>query len=50
MRERWQPSGWFTSLSGSKAQNCSQMGSMKYDWIAGTGIHSFVGKLQQLLR
>jgi hypothetical protein len=24
---RWQPKGWSTSLSGSKVENCSQMGS-----------------------
>src|SRR3954468_10717766 len=41
MRGRWQPKGWFTSLSGSRARNCSKMGSMKYDWMGGTGIRSF---------
>lgn len=42
------PSGWSTSLSGSRAQNCSQIGSMKYDRIAGMGTRSFFGKLQTL--
>src|SRR3954454_20135315 len=41
MRRRWQPKGWFTSLFGSRARNCSKMGSMKYDWMAGTGTRSF---------
>jgi hypothetical protein len=35
MRGLWHPKGWFTSLSGSSAQNCSQMGSMMYGWMAG---------------
>ena len=30
MRERWHPSGWFVSRSGSRAENCCQMGSMMY--------------------
>ena len=48
MRERRQIKGWSTSLSGNKAENCSQIGSMKYERIAGMGTHSFVGKLQTL--
>jgi hypothetical protein len=36
MRRRWHPSGWFISLSGSRAANCCQMGSMRYGGSAGT--------------
>ena len=37
MRERWQPKGWTVFLSGSKAENCCQIGSMMYGGSAGTG-------------
>ena len=39
---------WSVKVGDRVAENCSQIGSMKYDRIAGTGTHSFVGKLQTL--
>jgi Cation efflux family len=47
-RGRWQPSGWFTSLSGRRAANCSQMGSMMYGGTAGTDRLLRIGKLREL--
>src|SRR3954467_6398188 len=47
MRERWQPNGWSTSLSGSRARNCSKMGSMMYGEMAGTGTLLHIGKLRE---
>jgi len=40
--------GCSTSLSGSRVENCSQMGSMMQGWSAGMRIRSFIGKPQHL--
>src|SRR5215207_5617070 len=41
MRSLWHPSGCAISLSGSRAENCSQITSMMYGGMAGTGMLSF---------
>src|SRR5918995_777853 len=48
MRGRWQPRGWSTFLSGRRASNCSQTGSMMYGGTAGMERLLQFGKLQQL--